>query len=276
MQTKSWKILKRVLFLLFTVYLGILLGLYVFQRSQVFHPAIDKKMPAEYGLNKFENLIITTSDNTKVQLWYKKAKPGYPTVVYFPGNAYSLGNRAHRFKEISEKGFGVIGVSYRGYGQSEGSPSEPGLYDDARAAMSYATTKLSIPSRQMILYGESLGTAVATFVATEYAVGGLILEAPPLSILARGQELYPYIPVSWLLKDTFPTIDRIGKIHTPLLIMHGDADRVVPVEHGRSLYKAAEKPKKIIIFKGIHHIDIPAERVAKEIDRFAEHFHLTE
>lgn len=275
-QTKSWKILKRVLAPLFIFYCTLLLTLYVFQRDLVFHPMADTKLPAEYGLKDFENIIITTDDKTKVQLWYKKAKAHHPTVVYFPGNAQGLGNRSNRFDEIAKTGFGVIGVSYRGYGQSEGYPSEDGLYSDARAAMSYATTQLNIPSRQMILFGESLGSAVATYAATEYAIGGLILDSPPLSILARGQELYPYVPVSWLLKDVFPTVERIKDIDAPLLILHGSADSVVPVEHGKKLYAEAVKPKRIIIFKGEEHVATPAPRVAKEVVSFAKKYHLDE
>lgn len=275
-QTKSWKILKRVLAPLFIFYCTLLLALYVFQRDLVFHPMADTKLPAEYGLEDFENLIITADDKTKVQLWYKKAKEHHPTVVYFPGNAQSIGNRSNRFAEIAKTGFGVLAVSYRGYGQSEGFPSEDGLYSDARAAMSYATTQLNIPSRQMILYGESLGTAVATYAATEYAIGGLILDSPPLSILARGEELYPYVPVSWLLKDVFPTVERIKDIDAPLLILHGSADSVVPVEHGKKLYAEAVKPKRIIIFKGEEHVATPAPRVAKEVVAFAKKYQLDE
>lgn len=269
-RAKSWKILKRVLSTFFIFYCSLLMWLYFFQRDIVFHPTVDTKMPSEYGLTGFENVIITTDDNTKVQLWYKKAKDHHPTIVYFPGNAQSLGNRSERFAEIAKTGYGVLGVSYRGYGQSAGSPSEQGLYSDARAAMSYATTQLNIPSRQMILYGESLGTAVATYAATEYAVGGVILDSPPISVLARGEELYPYVPVTWLLKDVFPTIERINKIGAPLLILHGSADSIIPVAHGRKLYESAVRPKKIIVFKGEEHVATPAPRVAKEIVRFAE------
>lgn len=261
---------KRLLLVLLCCYMGFIGGLYFMQRSQVFHPLRDTKTPAEYGLSGFENIMIPTQDHLKIQAWYKKAKPGYPTVVYFHGNAHSLGNRSNRFKEMAAAGFGVLAPTYRGYGMSEGSPTEEGLYADARGAMSYATTKLSIPSRQMILYGESLGTAVATYAATEYAVGGVILEAPPISILKRGQELYPYAPVSILLKDRFETINRIKNIHAPLLILHGTVDRIVPAAHGKALYDAAVAPKHLILFKGIDHIDIPAPRVVKAITQFAK------
>lgn len=239
------------------------------QRSQVFHPLKDTKMPQAYGLDGFENLMIPTEDHLQIQVWYKKPKHGYPTVVYFHGNAHSLGNRSNRFKAMAASGFGVLAPAYRGYGMSQGSPTEDGLYTDARAAMSYATTMLSIPSRQMILYGESLGTAIAAYAATEYTVGGVILEAPPVSILKRGQELYPYAPVSWLLKDRFETINRIQEIEAPLLILHGTADSIVPVEHGKALYDAALRPKRLILFKGVGHIAIPAPRIVKAITQFA-------
>lgn len=250
------------------VYGGMLGYLYVQQRQLIYHPGRDIAPPAAYGLSGFTE-HFTGPDGAKLQLWVHPARTGFPTFVYFHGNASHLGNRSDKLAALAARGFGVVGLSYRGYGKSDGTPSEAGLFDDARAAIAYAQAELGVPPSGMLLYGESLGSGVAVRMATERAVAGLVLEAPYTSVASRAAELYPYVPVKLLLKDHFDSLSRIAQLRCPLLVFHGELDDTIPVAHGRALLAAAPEPKDGVFFPQVGHNDFDNALISEHVLTFA-------
>jgi fermentation-respiration switch protein FrsA (DUF1100 family) len=235
-------------FILF-LYIGVCIGMYLGQRSLLYVPSGEMGNPKDYGLDFIER-TFTTDDGVQLIAWYKPPKTiKSPFIIYFHGNAKNLSTRATKLKNLASKDAGVLALSYRGYGSSEGSPSEENLYKDARMMMKFANQK----SSNIYLYGESLGTGVATQMATEYNVKKLILEAPFTSVGDRAQEIYPWIPVKLLLIDKFDNMSKIKKIGTSLLIIHSADDNVTPITHGKALFAAASEPKESLFINGHGH-----------------------
>ena len=255
-------------------YLLVVGCVFTFQRSLMYHP--DKKVgpPSRYNLTDYSEFFISAQDHETLQFWYHPPAGKFPTIVYYHGNSYTLGDRADIFAKLSGRGFGVLAVSYRGYGKSTGSPTEQGIYTDARTAMNYAHEMLHLPFSNIILFGESLGTGVAVQMATEYDVGGVVIQSPYTSVAARAAEIYSYIPVEFLIKDKYYTINKIGNITAPLLIFHGELDQVIPVEHGRAVFAAAKEPKEAIFFPDKGHNDFDSDVISEHVLHFAEKHHL--
>jgi uncharacterized protein len=169
--------------------------------------------------------------------------------LYFHGNGGSLWNRRFRAQALTTSGRGVLLVAYRGYSGSSGTPTEEGLRLDARA--SYEWLARSYEPGRTVVYGESLGTGVAVRLATERRVGGLILDAPFTSTAEVAGGRYWFVPVSWLMRDQFRSIEIIDQVRAPILIVHGDRDRVVPFAMGRRLFDAAPEPKRFLELPGV-------------------------
>ena len=204
--------------------------------------------------------LAESTDGLKLLSWYAIGDPQQPIVVYLHGNAGNIGTRGHKVRPFLNMGFGVLLVGYRGYGSNPGKPTEEGLYADARAALSIIDKKC-FKERPIILYGESLGTAVATFMASELASAGkpaaaLILEAPFTSVTSVAKYHYPFVPVKWLLKDHFDQASRITNISTPILIFHGEKDKTVPINLGKVLFDKALEPKYSKWFENAGHNDL--------------------
>ncbi len=262
-------IIKRIFISILSIYIGACLFLYFNQRNILYHPDTKLDQPAQYGFNGAEAIKINTSDNVKITAWYAPAEEGKPTILYLHGNAGNLGRRAGKFNDIASYGIGVLAISYRGYGDSEGQPSENGLYNDARAAITYLGL-MGLKPADITLYGESLGTGVAVQMAIEQDFGEIILEAPYDSIGARASVLYPYAPINLLLKDKFNSIDKIKKIHIPLMIIHSKDDNVMPIAHGIKLFEAANQPKIMHVFDNAGHSNFSHDVLAKYILEFSK------
>ncbi len=259
-------LLKRIAF----AYLLVCVLMFALQRRIIFVPEAGVGEPAGYGLADYKKLWITASDGVHLEVWYHPAQSGYPTIVHFHGNGGNIGGRAPYFRMLSDKGFGVIGLDYRGYGRSEGSPSEQGVYMDARATIEYASKELSIKPEQMIAYGESLGTGVAVQMATEYPFQGIVLQSPFTSILQLGKDAYPWLPVEILQLDRFDSLSKIGKIRSPLFLIHGTIDIIVPIKYGKQLFAAAPEPKESYYYPYAKHTDINVETTAEMVLEFAK------
>ncbi len=234
------------------IYLAAAGYLFLFQRSYVVHPNGVLAQPAERGLSGVEVVTLATKDGSTLTGWYGEARPGQPTVLYFHGNAGNLSGRAKRLAEIQASGFGVLAVSYRGYASSGGSPSQAALFSDALEIFDWLRERTD----NIVIHGESLGTGVAAYLAAERPARALILEAPYTAALDIAAATYPWLPVSWLMRDPFPTREHIRRVDEPVLIVHGTEDRVIPVEHGRRLYEAAGDPKQLAIVEGAGHSDL--------------------
>lgn len=258
--------IKRLLHLIFAIiaifYTAACAYLYLFQRDILYKPDKHLELPEKYNLNEASVIKLKTDDNIAITAWYIAPKATQPTIIYLHGNTANLGKRAKKFKEFAETGFGILALSYRGFGDSEGMPTEVGLYKDARAAIQYLTEK-GLNKKDIILYGESLGTGVATQMATEDKFRALILEAPYDTIIARAAELYPIFPVRLLVKDQYLSVDKIARINTPLLIFHSKDDEVMPIHHGAKLFSAAKEPKKFIVFEHSGHTKFNHSELAR-------------
>jgi fermentation-respiration switch protein FrsA (DUF1100 family) len=228
----------------------------------MYHPLKAISPPEIYGLTGVEDIFLKSSDGVRLQAWVRPARKGMPTIVYFHGNAANLADRANKFAGFSEAGFGFIAVSYRGFGKSEGTPSEPGIYIDARTAITYARDVMHVPPEKLIYFGESLGSGVAVQMATERAPALLTLEAAYTSVETRSAELYPFVlGVRNLVLDKYDSLSKIKDVHAPLLMLHGQRDEVIPLAHGRSLLAAANEPKQIVIYPEVHHADFSNAQV---------------
>ncbi len=216
----------------------------------MYFPATDTPDPADYQAQDVQVVTVQTSDGLNVSGWYWSSREGLPTIIYFHGNARDHAGRRYWVDRYLEAGYGVLLAGYRGYGGNPGSPSEQGFYMDARAYIEWFQAQSKDP---FIIFGESIGSGVATQMATEYQERALILQAPFKSALAVAESKYFFLPVSFLMKDQFHNNDKIADIGSDLLIIHGDRDMVIPYEHGQALYQKAKEPKQLIKIKDAGH-----------------------
>jgi fermentation-respiration switch protein FrsA (DUF1100 family) len=253
---------------LLVLYLGVLGLLFVSQRSLLYPGAgRDGPLPAaEAGLAGFQDVALTTADGERLVAWWKPPQPGKTVLVYFHGNGGSLRNRRARAEALTQGGRGLLLVSYRGYSGSTGSPTEEGLRIDARTAYDWVVR--SYEPRRIALYGESLGTGVAVRLAAERPVGGLVLDAPYTSTADVASATYWFVPVAWLMLDQFRSIDVVAQVKAPILVMHGDRDRIIPFAFGERLYAAAPEPKRFLRLPGIGHTRVLESGGLAAVDTF--------
>jgi len=240
--------------------------LYVTQRSMLYHPIATRISPAEAGLPEAQEVVLTTSDGEKLIAWHVPPRGDKPVVIYFHGNAEIVPWRAKRHKVTIIDGTGLIAVNFRGYGGSTGAPTEDGLHRDALAAYAFAAERYA-PQR-IVLWGQSLGTGIAVRLAAEKPVGKLILEAPYSSTVDVAAAKFPYVPVRSLMKDQLRSDQWIGKVHVPLLIMHGAQDEVIPIRFGERLFALANEPKRFIRYDQGGHNDLDNYGAGKDARAF--------
>lgn len=252
MQILTWTVL------LAAICYGVGLSLLYFkQREFIFPiPEATRTSPEAAGFSQAEEHQLTTADGETIIVWHVPAKPLRPAIIYFPGNGDFLAAQIGRFQKLTEDGNGLIAVSYRGYAGSSGAPSEKGLLQDAAAA--YVFAKARYDAHRIVVWGFSLGTGVATALAAESAIQKLVLEAPYSSMADVAAFHFRYAPVRWLLRDQFRSDLRIAQIAAPLLIMHGDRDRTIPVRFGERLFDLAHEPKQLVRFPERGHDDLAA------------------
>jgi fermentation-respiration switch protein FrsA (DUF1100 family) len=225
------------------------------QRSFLYRPMPEQPVAAQSGLPGVEETILAAQDGTRIVAWQIAPRgKGRPVYVYFHGNAGNLSRRASRFRLMTEDGSGLFAIHYRGYGGSGGSPSEAALHADAELA--WAEARRVYPDRRIVIFGESLGSGVATRLASVRPdTAALVLDSPFSSILSMAQAAYPWLPVSLLLVDAFRSDLAIGNVRAPVFIMHGGRDRIVPIEEGRRLFSRANEPKRFVEYPEARHID---------------------
>jgi len=247
---------KRVLTVVALI--GVALALLFFlQRGLIYFPDSRVPAPAASGLPTAEPVSFETEDGLTLEGWWVPARgapTGY-TMIVFNGNAGHRGYRAELAGQMTARGVAVFLFDYRGYGGNPGLPSEVGLARDARAALAAVGRLPGVDVTRIVFFGESLGAAVAVQLAVEFPPAALVLRSPFTSLADVGQHHYPFLPVRWLLRDRYPTIDRIGRISSPLLVVAGEADRVVPRAHSQELFDAAPNPKRMVIVPGADHND---------------------
>ena len=222
-------------------FLGFLL--YIFQRRIVFNKSGHPGAPKDYNLDNTEEVYIKTEDNLKLLSWYHKGNNSLPLIVYFHGNSFHIGDRAYRIQRYIEKNWSVLLVSWRGFGGNEGNPTEKNLYKDSEAVLKWIKNNTEFKFKELVIYGESLGTAVAVDLASRYKFSGIILESPFTSMLELAQKYYPIFPIKVILKDRYESKKKLNYIKSPVLVMHGRKDNIVPFYMGQQIYEALSVPK---------------------------------
>lgn len=228
-------------------------GVQTVERSLIYHPS-EGRVPPESALPGAISSVIETSDGERVLAWGVAPPPGRPVVLYFHGTGETVYSRPHRFRNLVKAGFGVVGLSYRGYASSTGAPSEQGLHRDADAL--YRHIRSCYPDSPVTLWGYSLGSGVAVRLASEYPVGSIVLEAPYTSIAEVGSVWFPYMPVKRLMRDQFRSDEWISKVTAPVLVMHGKLDTVVPAGLGEKLFALANEPKRLVLVEYGDHMNL--------------------
>ncbi len=235
---------------------GVLVGgLYVFQRHLLYFPDAARPELGDLTALGVREIMLKTVDGLSLLSWYLPPRDGHPVVAYFHGNGGHIGYRAERLRWFARYGYGVLMAEYRGYGRNPGTPSEPGLIADGVAALDFLGGEGIAPNR-LVIYGESLGSAVAVSLAAQREVASLILEAPFTSVAEVAQYHYSFIPASALLRDRFNSLARIADVKAPILVLHGEQDRIVPLRFGRALFDAAPEPKELWLSREAGHEDL--------------------
>ena len=228
--------------LVFLVYLLVTLGLYIFQRNLLYHPAENNYSGDKLTVN-IKKVKITTDDNINLLAWYhRKDIKNYKTILYLHGNAGSLENRIHKINHFNDMNINFLLLAWRGFNGNAGKPTEQGLYQDARSAVKWLINQ-GAREENIIIYGESLGTGVATEIAQNQNFAGIILESPFTSMVAAGKSKYPIFPIKLLLKDKYENDKKIKNIMSPILVMHGEVDKIVPFWMGEKIFQLANEPK---------------------------------
>ena len=223
-------------------YFIIILFVYFYQRNLLYHPSENNYLNDKITFN-YEEIFIETDKKIKLKSWFiKKDLDKFKTILIFHGNAGNLFNRVYKLNELNKLDVNILLISWRGFSGNKGKPTEKNLYRDADESVKWLNNQ-GVISKNIILYGESLGTGVATELGTSNAFGGIILESPFTSIANAAKIYYPYLPVSIILKDRYDSIGKIKNINTPIFIMHGKMDNIVPQQMGLELFEKANKPK---------------------------------
>ena len=228
--------------LVVVVYLLVTFGLFIYQRSLLYHP-VENNYYGDKLTVEVKKVKISTQDNIKLLAWYhKKDIKKYKTILYLHGNAGSLENRVHKINHFNDMDINFLLLAWRGFSGNEGKPTEEGLYIDARSAVSWLINE-GVKEENIIIYGESLGTGVAAEIAQNKKFAGVILESPFTSMIAAAKSKYPIFPIKLLLKDKYESDKKIKNIKSPILIMHGEVDKIVPFWMGKKMFEIANEPK---------------------------------
>ena len=223
-------------------YFFVLILTYIFQRSLLYHPMENNYSNDQIKVS-IEKVEIKTNDGIILTSWYhNKDLKSYKTILFLHGNAGSLENRIHKINHFRDMNVNFLITAWRGFSGNAGEPTEKGLYEDARSAINWLKTK-GVNEKDIIIYGESLGTGVAVEIAQNKKFAGIILESPFTSMIAAGKDKYPFLPVRMLLKDKYESEKKIKNVKVPILVMHGKADNIVPFHMGKKMYELANEPK---------------------------------
>ena len=222
--------------------------------------------PGDLGL-EFEDVYLTTSDGVRIHGWFVPGAGG-PTLLWFHGNGGNISHRVDNIAGLNRRlGVGILIIDYRGYGLSEGSPDEQGTYLDAEAAVAHALSRPDVDPERVVLFGRSLGCAVAAEMALRHEVYAVVLESPFTSISGMARRAYPFLPgLGLLVGNMYDTLDKAARIDAPVMVLHGDSDEIVPFEMGREVFEAAPEPKRFYRIRGAGHNDTYAVGGAPYLD----------
>lgn len=213
------------------------------------------RTPRDVGL-AFQDIYFATADQTRLNGWFIPHPQARATLVWFHGNAGNISHRVDNIKLLHDKcALSIFIFDYRGYGRSSGHPTEAGVYQDGAAAMEYVRRELGVESRDLVIFGRSLGAAVAAEMAGRYPSRAVILESPFASIGAMANQLVPWPPIGPLLSAKFDNLAKVSRISAPLLVIHGERDEIVPFAQGQQVFGAGREPKAFYPIQDAGHND---------------------
>ena len=249
------------------IYLILLTLIYINQRKLLYLPSENNYLddPINFTYNEF---FIEVDKDIKIKSWLiEKDLKKYKTILFLHGNAGNLFNRSYKLNRLNELNLNVLIISWRSFSGNPGKPNETNLYGDAKKAVKWLNDK-GVETENIILYGESLGTGVAVEIGQTNKFNSIILESPYTSMVKAAKIYYPYLPVKFLLKDKYESEKKIKNIKTPILIMHGKKDNIVPFYMGKKLFEIANKPKKFLQIEEDDHMLSFNDSLLLEIKNF--------
>lgn len=255
--------------LLCVPYVTAVAALYFLQRTFLYPGSRPGAEPAAIVVPGSERVTLTTTDGERLAAWHVAPEPRRPIMLFFHGNGGALDAQTGRWRRLRDAGAGVLAVSFRGYPGSTGHPTEVGLHADARAAYEWLRTRYT--PEQIVIHGNSLGTGPAVRLAADVPARALILEAPFTAIVDVAAERYPWAPVHALMLDQFRSRDWIAQVKMPVLVVHGDTDRVIPVTHAVRLYALANQPKQLVRLRDSDHNTLVGDGLYGYVWPFLEH-----
>ncbi len=262
------KISTLIISLLF-IYLIIVAYMYLNQRKLLYLPGENNYLddPIEF---QFNEINIEVDKNLKLKSWLiEKDLKNKKTLVFFHGNAGNLSNRVYKLNEFNKLDINIFILAWRSFSGNDGEPTEQNLYNDAKKSIKWLNSK-GVSNKNIILYGESLGTGVAVELGLMNNFKGIILESPFTSMENAAKNIYPWLPVKYLLKDKYDSESKIKKIKIPILIIHGKKDRIVPFKMGKKLYELANNPKFFYSTQEDDHMMQFNEQLMKSIKNFLD------
>ena len=227
---------------LLAVYLLVVLIMYFLQRTFLYFPDVDNYLTEEKIQGAPDTVYIDSEKNIKLYSWFYFDNPAAKTVLFLHGNAGTLNSRIYKLNYFRDLGLNYLAISWRGFSGNEGEPTEKGLYEDAYSALTWLNQR-GIDSDKIVIYGESLGTGIALEVSQNQDYAGLILESPYTSIIDMGKISFPYLPIKFILKDRFNSMEKTKNIKIPTLVMHGKQDSLVPFYMGQKVYDSLTTEK---------------------------------
>ena len=257
----------KLVILIIVTYCLLLTFVFFYQRKLLYHPNFSNHVTGDGLIHSIEKINIKTEDNIDLKGWFHLKDLKKKTILFFHGNAGTLDNRIYKLNFLGNLDINFLIIAWRGYSGSSGKPTELGLYQDAKSAVNWLNLK-GIVEKNIILYGESLGTSVAIEIGQNKNFAGIILEAPFTSMVDTGKKYYPFFPVKLLLKDKYESKNKIKNIKFPILVMHGKKDKIIPFYMGEAIYNLANKPKfKYFPDNDDHMMDFD-ENLVNEISSF--------
>ena len=250
------RMLFNLLITLVVVYLIVVFLVYAGQSRLIYFPEIEQEIsnkPSAIGLD-YTSVNMATADGERLHGWWVSVPDAKGTVLFFHGNAGNISQRINYLSMFKRLGYNTLLFDYRGYGQSSGVPSESGTYLDAQAGWRYLTEIQNISPERIILFGESLGGAVAAWLAAREKPGLLVLASTFTSVPNLAAQIYPFLPVRWITRFHYNTLESLQSVTCPVFIAHSPEDEIIPFEHGQQLFRAASAPKQFLTLEGGHNI----------------------
>ena len=248
-------------------YLVVLIFMYFYQRNLLYHPTENNYQNSKIQFD-YEEIFIKVDKEINLKSWLiKKDFDKFKTLVIFHGNAGNLSNRTYKLNQLSKLDLNIIILAWRSFSGNEGEPSEENLYNDAKKTIDWLNSR-GVKNKNIILYGESLGTGIAVELGQTNQFGGIILESPFTSMTNAAKNIYPWLPVKYLLKDKYDSEKKIKNLQIPILIMHGKKDNIVPFKMGKKLYDLANNPKFFYFTENDDHMMTFDEKLVNTIKNF--------